>query len=347
VLNAADVGGLLAISSSTGAVGLVNNGLGARTKNNCSTDGGLVEGTERLTIGLGSDLAGLQVDWAELDVEGKFDGALAATLLPGGATLSDPLANDSADNGPDSGTGDNNRVVIGSPGPGDDFTGITFAASSGGIAVDGGGDAEPYPVALRNSLGTDVSVFHLVGEQTFEYTVECGETAGGASEAEESVGGVAFTRLVNKGETDCATSTSKPIGVSIDVEPNSIVENGELRDVVVLDNTATSADGTPQAVQARVRIEWSVPRTIDGVPRDPADINLELEREIQYEGDVPKRLISYCASATGLVDLINDPGAVVHPDDEPWCLISDERTLVGDHIVQVLILDVGGDPKAF
>ena len=38
---------------------------------------------------------------------------------------------------------------------------------------------------------------------------------------------------------------------------------------------------------------------------------------------------------------------MIHPDDQPWCLLSDTRVLDGDEIIQVMILDVGGDPKFF
>ena len=61
--------------------------------------------------------------------------------------------------------------------------------------------------------------------------------------------------------------------------------------------------------------------------------------------------MTYCAFSDVAGDLLNSdpehPGSVIHPDDQPWCLLSDTRVLDGNEIVQVMILDVGGDPKFF
>ena len=143
----------------------------------------------------------------------------------------------------------------------------------------------------------------------------------------------------------------KPIGVDIDIEVGGATEGSNLRDVIIIDASSTSIDGTPQQVRARVKLEWRVQRyDADEVLRSPEDINLELERQIEYPDSAPQ-LVTYCAFSDVADDLLNSdpehPGSVIHPDDQAWCLLSDTRVLDGNEIVQVMILDVGGDPKFF
>ncbi len=312
----------------------VDSGLGFRKTGNCSRGNGRVSAGQTLALKAGPGLSFIS---AELNIEGKFDADLTYTI-DGAAPVVAPLQSDTGDNGPDSGDGDNTIVVIE---PDNSFTTIALSPTSadgrGQIALDNGGDSA--------DRAANRTIFRL--GRTFDYTVDCGDNrvvSESGTEA-DSVDGVTFIRSDNK-EGVC-----KPIGVDIDIEVGGVTEGGDLRDVIVIDASATSIDGTPQQVRARVKLEWRVQRYEGGgALRSPEDINLELERQIEYPDSAPQ-LLTYCASSEIDGDPMNtpaaDPGRVIHPDDQPWCLLSDTRVLDGDEIIQVMILDVGGDPKFF
>ena len=115
-------GRLLRITSSTSrGVGLVNGGLGTKTKANCSTGEGRFgpASTDTITVTLGTAFGTTySIDSTELDIEGKFAGTVG-WLTAGGTTPltgTSALNSSSSDNGPDSGTSDNSKVVIGAAG---------------------------------------------------------------------------------------------------------------------------------------------------------------------------------------------------------------------------------------
>jgi hypothetical protein len=155
-------------------VGLVSNGLGVRSKNNCSTDSGRIGQGQSLTVALGETLtdAEITIDAAELDIEAKFEATLSYSL-DGGDEQTVPLSADTGDSGPDAGPGDNYRVPIGMLNDEATFTSIRLAPlanGSGEIALEGGGDfglpADP----------TRVTIFHLVAlSEEFEYAFDCGD----------------------------------------------------------------------------------------------------------------------------------------------------------------------------
>ena len=104
---------LLTFTPSAGDVGLVSNGLGVRTKNNCNTAEGRVSVGESLQVALGSAVPlDMRVTTAALDIEGKFNASLDYSLGDDPTDYAPiPLAN-ASDNGPDAGPGDNVRVTI-------------------------------------------------------------------------------------------------------------------------------------------------------------------------------------------------------------------------------------------
>ena len=155
---------LLTFTPSTGDVGLVSNGLGVRTKNNCNTAEGRLSVGESLQVALGSALPlDTRVTTAALDIEGKFNASLDYTLGDD-PTDYDPisLAN-ASDNGPDAGPGDNLRVTI-TPAL---FRSITLFPTSGELSLEGGGDyaATTGPNDTILTLGT-----------VFDQGVDCGES---------------------------------------------------------------------------------------------------------------------------------------------------------------------------
>lgn len=322
---------------------IVDNGLGFRTTSgNCSKSNGRVTDGETLIITAGP---GLEFVRAELNIEGKFSADLLYAVGDEPVAVADldgfaDLQSDTGDNGPDSGASDNTIVSIA---PDEPFTTITLSPTSsdgrGQISLENGGDSvTPDSRESRFYLG-----------RTYDFGVDCdGPPVVVGGPAGTTIQSVTFLRGLNK------DGTCEPVGLDIDFELTS--ENGEPRDVVSIDPSLVSVFGNDQDIRARVSITWVVQRSDAGGLRSADDVNLELDRQIEYPG-FPAQALSYCASAdpvAGVVDpdlMVVADYDVVSPDGQPaapaWCLLSDERVLESDTIVQTIILDVGGDPKFF
>lgn len=346
-------GHLLQFVSSSGRVGIYNNGLGTKTKGNCTPAEGRTETGESFTVKLGSKFgAGISIDGAELDIEGKFSAVLQWSAKNGATpvvvgTGSAPLST-SNDNGPDAGTGDNSIVTIGAKGTStDNYTSLVLTTPTGEFGLDGGGDGV-YPV--HNSLGNNDSIFSLVSSSTFDYTVDCATTLSadstdiGASDTtsvlDSTVDSVTYVRLANKNQADCAT-----IGVTVrasDVNPNAAP------DEVFIDNSTTSAGGVPQNVRARAKIVW----VVQTAGKTQAQIDAELAREVQFVEGGAKVPVSNCTNVPASVwgepfgALNPDSTAVItHPAGFPWCLMSDSRVVTNGTIVQTQYYSGNGDPR--
>jgi hypothetical protein len=116
-----------------------------------------------------SPLSGLYVESAELDVELKFNAILTVELFKDGTSVGTRTYDcDGSDCGPDSGGGDNYRLVIEDT-DGDVFDAMVFTVSStnsqAAAVIEGGND------------GTDDSEFNLV---QLLNPIDCGETISGA-----------------------------------------------------------------------------------------------------------------------------------------------------------------------
>jgi hypothetical protein len=328
LLNATELGGLLNIAPvGSAAIGLVNNGLGVRTKNTCSPTNGRLDQGQAFIMTLGAALQSdsLVIDYAELDIEGKFGASLISTTDANAPEIIALSA--SSDNGPDSGPNDNNAIPIGTSEPDNDFVQLRIepvADGKGEIGLDGGGD---YQVPADHT-----SIFHLVQIGEFEYSVDCGDTF--AEFGTGMVQDITFVRNDNEGAV--AGDECLPIGASI---------NGDSTGVQ-LGKTTTAAEGTPQAVQARLGITWLA----DGSSPNVED---ELLREVDFLDGSGFQPVPYCVSyipdpladpALGALDP-DHPGTVTFPANTPWCLISDQRVLSGGLIVQTQIYSGAGDPN--
>jgi hypothetical protein len=314
----------------TQGLGLVSNGLGVRQKNGCSTAEGRIGGTEGLTLALGTSFADdVFVADAELDVEGKFNASLRASL-DGAAPVTRPLLN-ASDNGPDSGIGDNDRVLLSATQPGvEPFRSMTLSTSPGELSFEGGGDGTyaQYQSSGRvgpigSELGTADSVFRLMRIHDFADDLFCQETRNAAV-----IGGSAMaaevTRLPNDGGQEC-----EDVGVTLEI----------LDEGVLLDKGTTGlSTGTPQAVNAMVEIAWTA---------QPAAVPLPA-REINFEPADPSgwETVQWCDSW----DAVNQ--TAVHPADNrfpsgvlPWCLVDENAVLQDDGtVVQVQHFHGDGDP---
>ncbi len=352
---------LLQLAVSTGKIGVDSNGMGSKlsTNNNCNRADGRISVPETFTVTLGTGIpAALRFDAAELDLEGKFNARLGwSTDNPANSS---PVAGvalaSTSDNGPDSGAGDNTKIVIGSEAVNtDDFTSLTLRALGGEIGVDGGGDGG-YPEANRNSKGTFDSIFHLVSAQSFEYTVGCADVvaADNAADglnstndplADSLVQSIQYIRFPNKGETTCPVGAAdKAIGVEVQASQYDTLT--KLDDVFV-NNSSTSADGTLQNVRARLEIVW----VVETAGKTAAHVEAELARDIDIDpaDATPGVPVVYCqnvpaaVSAAPLDPTVTD--AIVHPAGALWCLIKDTRVVNGTTIVQTQVYSGNGDPQ--
>ena len=309
----------------TQGLGIVGNGLGVRTKNNCSTSSGRIGGSESLTVALGSAFGhNVRVDVAELDIEGKHDADLGVAL-DGGATVTDHLS-DSSDDGPDSGVRDNDRVVIK-----DDFASLKLSGIGGEVSLEGGGDGTfaQYLAAhavgpIGKSIGTADTIFKLT--RTFDHAVDCKQSV-----MATVIGGTARSARFDRGLNDGATTPDdcEDIGVTF-----QILDVG----VRLAKSTSGLETGAEQAVNARVEIVWA-PQTAQ-VPLPPRQINFVFDTDpLAFEN------VKWCAGFDSTGDVIHPPDSRFESGVLPWCLISEDVKLLADgRVKQVQIYDGSGDP---
>ena len=313
-------------------IGAVSHGLGVKTKNNCSTDQGKVNITQKLKISLGSAFReSVSITYAEVDVEGKRNAKLGVTYSPG--TSIDPITlSNTSDNGPDSGTGDNNIVVLT---PSSGARAIEFYPVAGGtndpaVAIEGGGDGE-LGSTLRDSLGTNASVFEL--QETYDGILAC---EGVASAADGLLAGT-FTRVetTNDGVADGCDEPAKPYnlsvaGAAITFEPFSPLITANYRGDLTFDK------------------------------RSPADPQLVLQYDRDADGPDPTVNVQACnlrTAASSEVGIFPELGTANFPDlttmsndsdgkAPTWCLVAiNTVTLGGGEVLDTFVLFGTGDPR--
>jgi hypothetical protein len=160
----------------TPALGLVADSFGVKYGNDgTGTPCGRVDDLETLTLtlqnGPGSTLEALPANYAELDIEGKQGVTVVAQAKLGGVVQNTYTLNAGAfagsDNGPDSGAGDNARLVIGSFSDASAvrFDSVVLSAQNGvgAFSLEGGSDGTPAG-PYGTSLGTNDSVFRMVSD---------------------------------------------------------------------------------------------------------------------------------------------------------------------------------------
>ncbi len=150
---------------------------------------------QTLTLRLTGDLAGMAIDYAEIDLGFKFNGSANLALSRDGSPVDQVVIDctGGSDCGPDSGASDNERIVLyvdpaDAPGP-DGWLAIQVAGpfdtiqfspnqpSNGAISLEGGFDG-----SAAGPTGTTDTVFNIV--EVFDGEIDCGDTAnlGGGSD---------------------------------------------------------------------------------------------------------------------------------------------------------------------
>jgi hypothetical protein len=308
---AATTSGVMAVQvgPANGQLGLVADGLGVRVGGEGQGQPcGQVNGTgQSLSLTLTGPLAGMFMDRAELDIEGKFDATVRAELyrgseLAGVETLDTGALSDS---GPDAGTDDNYRWVIPAP----DAAPVLFdrlllrvdpSTPRGGFSLAGGAEGTaPAPGGLGETLGTSDSLFHLDGA---DGVLDCGDQASTGAPGAPSA---TVQRLDNlEGDPDdCA-----PVIFALD----SGVE-GETQFVFLGKDLTAQADLQPQFT---LTIGWL-----------PEAADYPVARTTQIDtGSGPAEPAVWCGGT---------PAAPELPDRKPWCLSSQTAVPAGTRLIQV------------
>jgi len=314
-------------------LGLVSNGFGVRTKNNCATSNGQIDTAQSLTFSLGSSFGSTYaIDRIEVDVEGKQNAELEYSLDYGEGTGTKTL-NSASDNGADAGVGDNLVVVIpdaATVGSAEPFTSVTFSPTPDNdkalVSIEGGGDGAA-PIETGGSRlyeGVTQTLFRIVP------SLLCGDDRAPTSIDED---GPALDALVTRGSDLKSTDPCVPVPYVFEIQDDSVYFD-------YLDN----GDGA----QFVVRIDWD--------PSDPI-VNplVPPVRQINWTDD------SDANYEYGVACLyLDDSGTPVHPPDPdaeppdpdaendktvPWCLIEQTLQLTEKGWQQIQRWHGQGDPR--
>ncbi|MEP6661155.1 MAG: hypothetical protein ABJD24_14655 [Acidimicrobiales bacterium] len=299
--------------ASQGKLGLVGHSLGVQVKGEGNgTPCGQVNGVgQALDLKLAGTLADHAIDYAELDVEGKFGVTVKAQLLFDGAIVrTETLPTGGPDSGPDSADGDNFRWRL----PALSTTVVYFdeikltvdaATPSGAFSLEGGSDgtaAQPAP-SLGATLATTDSLFHIAD---VDGTLHCGTSA----PTEGGTGGTPVVTISLKSGTDCQ-----------DVPYSLSTSNQDGNQAI-----AFSKLGAPNNIY-QADITWPIEASAYPVP----------PTQIRYSNADPPHALKWCGGTAA---------APVPVTGEAWCLFFHQAVPAGDEAhMQVTEKLLGkGDP---
>jgi hypothetical protein len=281
---------------------------------------GRIDPGQSLTVNLTSGLAGKVIDFAEIDLELKFGGAVTvtgylvqgATVTPGGSETYTSLGSDS---GPDSGDGDNYRVRFPRSGTTAVNRLVFSVGSSGSGSLEGGADGTgPCDAAdaaacgtfsLGQLLNTTDTLFHLMEvDGTLNCTDNNTATQGGDGTPQSTL-----TRLENVGGATC---TSIPYNLDSSI--------GQCEDVPSYQCILLQKDLLGQNAQFFWHVTW--------VP-EPGEYQ---EQDTQFNYGFGYQDLQLCLADDGDLDAFPElppkadapPGA---PDPDPWCVVFTSTTL--------------------
>jgi hypothetical protein len=326
-------------------IGLVSNGFGVKDKGNCSSSQGRVNDGQELTFALDTTSTDspfddtYTIDHAEIDVEGKHSANLEYSLDGGNnfVPLLPPLEN-SKDNGPDSGIGDNEIGAITSA---LGFQSIIFrpeGSSLAAIAIEGGGDGTiiAESTGLREELEVNQTLFHLQRTRVFDSgDLNCDDFDEPAT-IDAGVNGPADSATLSRSTNNLYSTTCVKVAYSFRIETDRVLFDVNL-------------DGQEDA-NFLIRIDWDP----TAKPINPFDTP---HREINFfpdSGDDAYVSVEACEDL--LVD--GDPnGLDPHPNDVyqhpsdgaggvvPWCLAGERLVLLeSGEWQQIQWYDGGTDP---
>ena len=332
-------------SSGSPFPGFVTNSIGIGAKNEGSGQPcGRIDPTQKLNLSIGSGLTGKFIDYAEIDLEGKFGAnVLVKGYLGSNFVEDEEYLTSGPDSSPDSGDLDNFRIrfpisgttlvdrieisLIGSPG------GASLEGGSDGTNACDGVDANNLPdenslgcadFSLGQDLGTKDTLFHLVEVDGF---LDCGQTAppqgGGTTPLN------ILERLDNVDGAECA-----PIPFNLDsttgTELCSTEETNFLQCVLL------QKDLLGQDAQFYWTVTWA--------PEDGS----YMETPTQFDFGTPSGLhaLSLCGpDADGIAPFF----PTLPANEDPWCVVNTSTDLIvgGPNNGKVVVTETyfgSGDP---
>lgn len=307
---------IVGLTSNTGSPGYqaksgTGYGLGVNTGDG-SQKCNQVNGSERLTLDFGTTaLKGRAVDFAELDFEAKFNAVITVQLKNASGNLGAPLqftnpGCNASDCGPDSGDGDNYRILVKDP-QDRPFTGLVLYSSGtdsrGSVSLEAGNDGtaayglnadgsdDPnVPNGLGVSLNTKESIFHLVK------VIDCGETV----------------TANNNGDTSQTVSVTQTSDEGCTAKPYTLTHNGNSVEFLYPAGAATSS--------FKIEVNAFAPEPVPS-------------------GSVPMTTIDVSASGPNVHPIkwcnTNSGGTTVLPAGEVTCLQSQSVVTLATNQIQV------------
>lgn len=288
-------------------------------------------GDQKLKLSLTGALAGKAIDSAEIDLGCKFDGEGNIELFHGGVSVDNVnVTFTGSDCGPDSGSADNERVII----TGKIFDTLEISVlspSNGAISLQGGRD-NPDRGPIGMSLNTNDTLFNVV--ELFDGVIDCGDTQ--EVEGTSSDGIATFIRLNNA--DDPTVQCNDPKGVNFSAAVNEIEFNVQV-------------GPTPLNGRFVGKIEF-LPRLDSAGPLklkyDPAggtafidSLACDLSGPLPTDTNDGLTALGFDTSLLG--------GQDVSPDllnDQTWCTVGSTSVTVGSGLVRDIYWVFGfGDPR--
>ena len=323
-LNAASLTGALAkLTADNGSVGFVSDSLGVRgAGEGTGTPCGRIDGSQKLNVELGtaftSPSSGSKrvADFAELDIEGKFNAVFTITGSFGSSTRTEVYDTTSggSDSGPDSGDGDNFRIRF--PHTGKFlFTKLTIAVTSGGASLEGGSDGTmpgTYGSTILDGPGvpptaTTDSLFHLI---KYDTALACGSTE---TQTGSGVPTNSLQRVENEGSANCTGSS--PVLIDLEAFPSG------------------PDCSTDQCVSLRKDLMGQTAQFFWTVTWTPEETSLPVNvTQFDFGDGSGFRDIQWCLADDGDTDSYPELPPTASQDDppgavDPWCLTSQHSDL--------------------
>ena len=312
--------GALAFTTSPAGsrLGLVADGLGVKASEGNGQSCGRADGTAQvLTLALAGPLADREIDFAELDIEGKFNAQVRAELyLDGRLQHTEDLPTGTrSDSGPDSGDNDNYRWRL--PAEGSGF--VLFdrivlknapIAPGGAFSLEGGADGTA-PGPLGQALSTTDSLFHLTD---IDGVLDCGDTATESGEDRPDAD-------LARGENKLGTS-AQCVAIPYLLRTGN---EGEDQFAELLKDLGNQAALEPTFTLKTI---WEP---------EPATYPISRNTQIDYNDGAGPQPIQWCGGF---------PGDPTLPAGQLWCLSGQSSVPAGDGFIIVTEHFYGaGDPR--
>jgi hypothetical protein len=336
-----------AAGNGNASTGFVGDAIGVKTGGSTGQPCGQISGSETLTMKLGSGLAGKFIDFAEIDLELKQQGAVTITggvmegntFTPVGAP--ETYSSVGPDSGPDSGDNDNYRVRFPKSGT-TAVNALRFSVGSAGSgSLEGGSDGttpcdgfmsdgvtpDPNEAGCQTSSlgltlsdpapdpqpGTTDTLFHLIEA---DGVLDCGDTVTQTNNG--------ITTTIGRG----ANASCTPIPYNLDASQNT--EDCNPDEASFLQCIFFQKDIDVQQAQFFWRVEWA--------PEEGS--YMEEPTEFDFGDGNGFVTLQLCGPSTGPVVPAFPEGSGLPtfyptPSSDPWCVVDTQTELQPDGKVVV------------